>query len=120
MNLHKDTIGIQIREAINQVRETIEAKLIEISDLKEWFIGVDYTCEVSISTAGSSPIKDYLIVTVAPYQDDKKQGEYKFSFTSHEAIFLNDICSAIYKIILNPHNAEHIIFNAKVKIEYLQ
>lgn len=119
MNLTEDTIGIQIREVVNQVREKIEAKLIEISGQSEWFVDVDYTCAVAISGSVSTPIKDCLTVTVALYVDDENQGNHKFSFTSHEAIFLNDICNVMYKTTLNPENFSKIRFDAMVKVEYL-
>lgn len=120
MNLNEDTIGIQIREVIDHVRETVEAKLIEISEQNEWFVDVSYTCNVAVSNSGSTPIKDCLTVTIALYVDDENQGNHKFSFTSHEAIFLNDICNVMYKTTLNPENFSKIIFDAMVNVEYLR
>jgi hypothetical protein len=113
------TIGTEIRELVAEVNKAVEKNLIRLSGNEEWFTGVDYTCSLSVSVAGATSISDCLVVTVCPYPDDVKQGEYKFKFTSHEAIFLNEICEVMYKIILNPDDAEKILFNAKVTIEYL-
>ena len=120
MNLTESTIGIQIREVIAQVRDTVESNLIKLSGNTEWFVDVEYTCSLAVSNAGANPVKDCLTVTVASYIDDESQGNHKFSFSSHEAIFLNGICEAIYKIILNPADVNKILFDAKLTIVYLQ
>ena len=65
-------------------------------------------------------MNDYLTVTVCLYVDDEAQGNHKFKFSSHEAIFLGDICEVMYRIIIDPSDAEIILFNSTVSIEYMK
>ena len=109
------TLGINIRTEVKKTKKEIEKNLIKISGLEEWFVDINYTCSISVS----KNIVDRITVTACPYTGDKKQGEYKFSFNSLEAIFLADICEVMYKIIKNPDDAEKILFNATISIEYL-
>ena len=109
------TLGINIRTEVEEIKEEIEKNLIKISGLEEWFIDVNYTCSISVSR----DIVDCIAVAACPYPNDVKQGEYKFKFTSLQAIFLAEICEVMYKIISNPDDAEKILFNAKVSVEYL-
>jgi hypothetical protein len=114
------TLGTEIREIVAEMDEIIRKNLIKLSGNDEWFTNVDYTCFQSVSGSTATPVNDCLTVTVAYYIDEDSQGNHKFKFTSHEAIFLNEICEVMYKIIVNPEDAEKILFNAKVTIEYLK
>jgi len=109
-------LGSFIFNQIKNTEKEIEKKLSILSTRgEEWAIEAEY----SFSLSPYKKINDYFLVQVIPYIDDKKQGTYKFKFTSLEDIFLNEICEVIYQIIIAPDKAEQIIYNAKVTIEFI-
>ena len=113
--MEETTLGISIRETLDEIQQEIETNLIKISGIQEWYISVSYTCSITVDR----DIVDCLAVTVCAYPGGVKQGNYKFKFNSLEAIFLAEICEVMYKIISNPDDAEKILFNAKASVEYL-
>jgi len=109
-------LGTIITKYMKEMEVDIEEILNNISkNGEEWAINIDYKFEFSPEWK----IRDYFIVTVIPYIDDKKKGTYQFKFKSVEGIFLNEICEVMYDVILNPEKSNDIIENYKVNIEYL-
>ena len=41
------TIGIETKSLISEVRNIVEAKLVELSGNSEWFVGIDYNSSFS-------------------------------------------------------------------------
>lgn len=113
--MEERTLGIIIFDEINETEKRIEAGLIKLNAGLEWFVRVGYKFELV-----KGKIRDSFTVTVVPYLDDEKQGEYKFSFTSVEVIFLNELCDVMHKITKNPCNADAILRDAKVTIKYVK
>jgi hypothetical protein len=110
-------LGNFIFNETRKVGEEIEKDLIEISvNGEEWAVEAEY----SFSFSPDKKIRDYFLVKLSPYINDKRQGTYKFKFNSLDAIFLSEVCEVMYKIILKPEDAEKILFNAKVTVEQIQ
>ena len=109
-------LGIIITKYVKEMEIDIEEILNNISkNDEEWAINIDYKFEFS----SERKIRDYFIVTVIPYIDDKKQGTYQFKFKSIESISLNEICEVMYDVILNPEKSNDIIKSSKINIKYL-
>jgi hypothetical protein len=110
------TIGNYVSHQVKTIRDTIEKSLDNASGVDEWSVNVVYDCHYVSGMA----MTDCLTVNVTFYEDgmNKKMGSFKFS--SLEAIFLNEICKVMYAIISNPDDAEKILFDARVSLEFLQ
>jgi len=116
MSETRKPLGTIITKYVKEMEIDIEEILNNISkNGEEWAINIDYKFEFS----PERKIRDYFIVTVIPYIDDKKQGTYQFKFKSIESISLNEICEVMYEIILTPEKSNDIIESSKVNIEYL-
>ena len=116
MSETRKPLGTIITKYVKEMEIDIEENLNNINkNGEEWSINIDYKFEFS----PERKIRDYFIVIVIPYIDDKKKGIYQFKFKSVEGIFLNEICEVMYDVILNPEKSNDIIENYKVNIEYL-
>lgn len=110
-------IGKFILEHTQEIKKEIELELEKISvNNEEWAVLLDYSFKFSPNRL----VDDCFYVTLIPYIDDKKHGTFKFKFKSIETIFLKEICETMYSITINPSNAERILDDAKVTIEYLK
>jgi len=116
MSETRKPLGTIITKYVKEMEVDIEEIINNINkNNKEWAINIDYKFEFS----SERKIRDYFIVTIIPYIDDKKQGTYQFKFKSIESISLNEICEVMYEIVSNPDSYNNIIENSKVNIKYL-
>ena len=107
-------LGSCIFEQVRKTGKEMETKLNKISaNGAEWAVNIDYSFQFS----PDKKIRDCFTVTASPYFNDKQVGTYTFKFKSIETIFLNEICEVIYKVSLNPKQAERIIEESIVNVE---
>ena len=108
------SLGVNIRQKVQFVKDTIQKSLDDASGLDEWSVNVSY----DIHCEAQREIEDCFTVSITFYENGVNNQKGTFKFTSLEAIFLTKICEIIYQIILNPEISEEIIEKSNILIGF--